>query len=300
MSTPASKSILKETKSKEEMPDPRSPSNVIQRTPITSVLKAKAGKKLTEAELLKMLDPRSPTIGINRTPMDLKNMKFLKKSDESTPTTNKSKSSKGKIEDPRSPTFGIARTPMPCISKDIKRVLSDEALFDPRSPSTDIERTPLNMPVIDDSKAESKDEEVKDNVVKKIEFSSFSDSQASSTFESASRLSLDDNSVECANLTDESINDASFVSPLPSDNCVFSTPCAKNEQNKIKVNEEDLTATKSNFTPFVCEEEVFSTPKNSVNRFAKKNDKKVLGRSPLLTLADVNSPRIKQNTVCKK
>lgn len=80
----------------------------------------------------------------------------------------------------------------------------------------------------------AKDEEVKDNVVKKIEFSSFSDSQASSTFESASRLSLDDNSVECANLTDESINDASFVSPLPSDNCVFSTPCAKNEQNKIK------------------------------------------------------------------
>lgn len=117
MSTPASKPILKETKSKEEIPDPRSPSNVIQRTPITSVLKAKAGKKLTEAELLKMLDPRSPTIGINRTPMDLKNMKFLKKSDESTPTTNESKSSKGKIEDPRSPTFGIARTPMPCISK---------------------------------------------------------------------------------------------------------------------------------------------------------------------------------------
>jgi len=300
MSTPASKSILKKTKLKEEIPDPRSPSNVIQRTPITSVLKAKAEKKLTEAELLKILDPRSPTIGINRTPMDLKSMKFVKKSDESTPTTNGSKSSKAKIEDPRSPTFGIARTPMPCISKDIKRVLSDEALFDPRSPSTDIERTPLNMPLIDDSKAKSKDEEVKDNVVKKIEFSSFSDSQASSTFESASRLSLDDNSVECANLTDESINDASFVSPLPSDNCVFSTPCAKNEQNKTKVNEEDLTTTKSNFTPFVCEEEVFSTPKNLVNRFAQKHDKKVLGRSPLLTLGDVNSPRIKQNKVCKK
>ena len=76
--------------------------------------------------------------------------------------------------------------------------------------------------------------EVKDDVVKKIEFSSFSDSQASSTFESVSRLSLDDNSLECANVTDESINDVSFVSPLPSDNCVYSTPCAKNEPNKIK------------------------------------------------------------------
>ena len=117
MSTPASKSNLKEIKSNEEIFDPRSPSNVIQRTPITSVLKAKAEKKRTEAELLKILDPRSPTIGINRTPMDLKSMKFVKKSNESTPTINEPKSSKAKIEDPRSPTFGIARTPMPCVSK---------------------------------------------------------------------------------------------------------------------------------------------------------------------------------------
>merc|ERR1719376_1095412 len=213
--------------------------------------------KRTEAELLKILDPRSPTIGINRTPMDLKSMKFVKKSNESTPTINEPKSSKAKIEDPRSPTFGIARTP-------------------------------FNLPVNDESKAQSTNAEVKDNVAKKIEFSSFSDSQASSTFESVSRLSLDDNSLECANVTDESINDVSFVSPLPSDNCVYSTPCAKNEPNKIKVNEEDSTVTKSNFTPFVCDEEVFSTPKNLVNRFAQKHDKKVLGRSPLSTLGDVN------------
>jgi len=300
MFTPASKANLKKIKSEEEVFDPRSPSNVIQRTPITSVLKAKAEKKHTEAELLKILDPRSPTIGITRTPMDLKNMKFVKKADGSTPNTNESKTSKVKIEDPRSPTFGIARTPMPCVSKDIKRVLSSEhpALFDPRSPSTDIERTPFNLPASDDSKAQLKKEELKDNVVKKIEFSSFSDSQASSTLDSVSRQSLDDNSVECANVTDESINDASFVSPLPSDNCVFSTPCAKNEQSKFKVCDEFTT--KSNFTPFVCDEEVFSTPKNLVNRFAQKHDKKVLGRSPLSTLGDVNSPRIKQNKVCKK
>ena len=118
MSTPVSKTNLKKMQTaKEEIFDPRSPSNGIQRTPITSVLKVKADKKRTEAELLKLIDPRSPTVGITRTPVELKNIKFVKKTTVSTPTSNDSTLSKESIPDPRSPTFGIARTPMPSISK---------------------------------------------------------------------------------------------------------------------------------------------------------------------------------------
>lgn len=129
--------------------DPRSPSSLIPRTPISSNGKIEELQKdnlpstftnIHGSELEVFSDPRSPSNLIPRTPISSKPEN--KNSNSAECHQKQELQCSSNLLDPRSPSFEFTRTPLS--SEDDKpRNLVQHTVLDPRSPSVDINRTPL-------------------------------------------------------------------------------------------------------------------------------------------------------------